>query len=92
MTPMDRFRELLDKTFENVAACWDRGSRSLNTEQMESLLGVASSGERHMALFFRDLWFGHGHEEPFILVEAIGSVGRDQEDLIRHWLSDPFWP
>ena len=93
MTETERFWSLLDATFVQVQRCWNRENQSLDMKGLDDLLGVASSGERHMALFFRDLWLGQGSKEnPFDLIDAVASLDRAQVAIIQKWLSAPFWP
>lgn len=93
MTSTDRFWAMLDQTFPAIQACWDREARQMKLDKMERFLGVASSGERHMALFFRDVWAGGApRDEPFDVIEAIGVIDTDQAKLVRNWLAAPFWP
>jgi hypothetical protein len=85
---------MLDQTFACVQMCWDRHNRVLDTQRLDRLLEVASSGERQMARFFRDVWQGGSHEgqQPFTLIEAIGTVDARQADIILGWMISPCRP
>ncbi|MDH5327637.1 MAG: WGR domain-containing protein [Gammaproteobacteria bacterium] len=75
-----------------ISHLWDIEKKALKVELFEAELGVMSSGEVHLAKFFASLWFHNNQRYGFDLVDAISALDGPERELIREWISDPFWP
>lgn len=80
-----------------IAHLWDAEKKgtltgTLNVELFESELGVMSSGEVQMALFFASVWFHSNSRYGFDLVDAVSSIDQEYRELITVWIQNPFWP
>lgn len=93
MNAMHLFGNMLDQTFPAVRSCWDREAEGIRHDRVKRILEVGSSGERHMMLFFGDVWSGGGQrEQKFDGIEAIRVIDASQAQIVLKWLNAPFWP
>ncbi|MEB7048989.1 hypothetical protein NA882_22815, partial [Escherichia coli] len=53
----ERFRELVSR-YPTLYALWDWERKEIKIEAFREALGVLSSGEYIMAVFFAGIWFG----------------------------------
>lgn len=87
----ERFYEMINR-FPAVSGFWDQQNHKLNTEELQSSLGVLSSGQRRMALFFASVWNPADSEFSFDLVDAASGLDQQSREIIIKWLHDPFYP
>jgi hypothetical protein len=87
----ERFFEML-KRVPTINLLWDEEKKEIDVDRFELALGVMSSGERHMALFFASIWFHSNRRYGFDLVDAVQCVGLHDRDMIIEWITDPFYP
>lgn len=85
------FYALLNKV-PRISHFWNQTRHELNVAQFERELGVLSSGERQMALFFASIWFNNNSRYGFDIVDAAGRVDGHFLSIMQQWLSHPFWP
>ena len=90
MNSVDRFFKLLERV-PRSAALWDK-KNGFDNQAFEDALGVMSSGEVQMALFFTAVWFNDNKKYGFDIVDAVARIDKEDRELIAEWIADPFWP
>lgn len=94
MTPNQfRFYAMIEK-FPKLSRYWDFVSNTehpkMDDKGLTTDLGYMSSGEKHLAKFFRAVWLGNA--KGFDIIEALKSVDGHYHQVIADWVADPFYP
>jgi len=87
----ERFFEMVSN-YPRIAKLWNKEREELLIENLESALGVMSSGESDMTRFFVSIWFWNNKRYGFDLIDAVSRVDIQDRTVILTWVGNPFWP
>ncbi len=91
---MKKFMEILWQ-YPFAAQFWETegDSYALDIERLKNEISSFSHGEQIMAKFLVSVFTGRQQKGlEFDLMEAAHFLSRDNLDVIREWLNDPFFP
>ena len=73
---------------------WNKERAELDIKALTENIGALSSGEQIILRFFASVWLKNGIPEPlkFDLVEAVKTLPASELEIVRQWLTDPFFP
>lgn len=84
---------------QRLARCWDLEQHRLRPERLDAYLGVASTGERHLAQFLASVWCGPrdhrcqpGGPWHFDFIMAMGTLEGSFRRVVFEWLERPYFP
>lgn len=84
-----RFDDMIS-AYSWAAPLWDRETKSMDTEAVESFKAAATQNERILLQFFLAVWQGRGTD--FDISEAAVALDRQDRHVVVEWLLNPFWP
>jgi hypothetical protein len=87
-----KFFEMLEKAniSDKVKACWDKENLSLDTEEVENLMGCLSPSQLAMTKFFVELWLGGDGTVSIFTLST--KLDEQNKTIIQEWFYEPFFP
>lgn len=87
----ERFFNLLGHS-PNLTRFFNREKRCLDIQALENVLPGMNSADAAMAKFFASVWLGNSEIFHFDVVEAMKVVNRQEAEIIKAWVQNPFFP
>jgi hypothetical protein len=86
-----RFALLIDEKLPEFAQFWDFTARECLLGRVENYLSVCSHGEGIMLRFLVAVWL-KSNRYDFDLVDAMLELDGLYLNVIKDWVSTPWWP
>lgn len=79
------------REFDFLKPYWKLREDRVLLDEISEAINRWSSGQRHIAQFFVNIWLGFSHFD-FDLMEAINCLGGKYREALVNWINDPFFP